>query len=297
LVTVAAVGLVEPGSEPIALGSPRSGIVAEVFVQPGNTVKSGQALVRLETLELERELEVAEATVKQAEARATVERERVQVSRHKLASCELELALSRRLLAFATNTSGRRLVSEEDLTQRQSHVAVNEAKVGALNAEIRECEAVASEGTAALEVALARLRLVKNDIARSTISAPMDSVALQVRVRPGEHVNADGGSEPWLVLGRTDEMHVRADVDEHEAWKVRESAAAEAQVRGQPSLKAKLQFVRIEPLVIPKRSLTGESSERVDTRVLQVIYRIDPASRFRLFSGQQVDVFIAATNL
>jgi HlyD family secretion protein len=81
-------------------------------------------------------------------------------------------------------------------------------------------------------------------------------------------------------------------VDEHEAWRVREGAAAEAQVRGNPKQKSKLTFVRFEPLIIPKRSLTGDSTERVDTRVLQVIYKIEPDAKLRLFTGQQMDVFI-----
>ena len=36
-----------------------------------------------------------------------------------------------------------------------------------------------------------------------------------------------------------------------------------------------LHFVRFEPYVIPKESLTGDTTERVDTRVLQVIYSFD----------------------
>jgi hypothetical protein len=43
--------------------------------------------------------------------------------------------------------------------------------------------------------------------------------------------------------------------------------------------------------VIPKRSLTGESTERVDTRVLQLIYAFDRAS-MPIFVGQQMDVYI-----
>ena len=54
-----------------------------------------------------------------------------------------------------------------------------------------------------------------------------------------------------------------------------------------------MKFVRVEPFVIPKHSLTGESTERVDTRVLQVIYAIDTGGR-KLFAGQQLDVFIDA---
>ena len=46
--------------------------------------------------------------------------------------------------------------------------------------------------------------------------------------------------------------------------------------------------------MIPKKSLTGNTTERVDTRVLQVIYEFDPTDRPPLFVGQQVEVFIDA---
>ena len=56
-----------------------------------------------------------------------------------------------------------------------------------------------------------------------------------------------------------------------------------------------MEFVRFEPLVVPKKSLTGDATERVDTRVLQVIYRMVGAMPERLFIGQQMDVFVEAT--
>jgi hypothetical protein len=43
--------------------------------------------------------------------------------------------------------------------------------------------------------------------------------------------------------------------------------------------------------VLPKRSLTGDSQERVDTRVLQIIYAFEPGA-LPVFVGQQVDVYI-----
>ena len=46
--------------------------------------------------------------------------------------------------------------------------------------------------------------------------------------------------------------------------------------------------------MIPKKSLTGDTTERVDTRVLQVIYEADTEGRPPLFVGQQVEVFIDA---
>jgi hypothetical protein len=52
--------------------------------------------------------------------------------------------------------------------------------------------------------------------------------------------------------------------------------------------------VRIEPLVIPKRSLTGDVTERVDTRVMQVLYEVRDGGN-ELLPGQQLDVFIEST--
>ena len=49
--------------------------------------------------------------------------------------------------------------------------------------------------------------------------------------------------------------------------------------------------MRVEPYVVPKKSLTGDNTERVDTRVLQVIYALVSADR-RVYVGQQLDVFV-----
>ena len=68
---------------------------------------------------------------------------------------------------------------------------------------------------------------------------------------------------------------------------------AEAYVRGNSDLHTTLEFVRVDPYVVPKKSLTGESTERVDTRVLQVLFRFDPR-KLPVYVGQQMDVFIEA---
>jgi len=81
------------------------------------------------------------------------------------------------------------------------------------------------------------------------------------------------------------------DIDENDAWRFREQAAAVAFVRGNPALKTNLRFEYVEKYVIPKRSLTGESTERVDTRVMQVVYSYG-RSDLSIFPGQLLDVFI-----
>src|SRR5262249_1185344 len=125
------------------------------------------------------------------------------------------------------------------------------------------------------------------------VRASVDGEVLQVKIHPGEFAPAGITATPLVILGRLNPLYLRVDVDEHEAWRVRPDANATATVRGNANLKTALSFVRFEPFVIPKKSLSGDSTERVDTRVLQVIYRVED-NNLRLFVGQQMDVFIDA---
>jgi hypothetical protein len=95
-----------------------------------------------------------------------------------------------------------------------------------------------------------------------------------------------------LVLGDIDEIQVRADVDEQVAPRVRTGARAAGYLKGDTSRPIAMEFVRIEPYVVPKRSLTGASTERVDTRVLQVIYRFPKTADRTVYVGQQLDLYI-----
>jgi hypothetical protein len=71
---------------------------------------------------------------------------------------------------------------------------------------------------------------------------------------------------------------------------VRPSTPTYGYVRGNTAQRLELQFVRFEPYVVPKQSLTGDTTERVDTRVLEVIYRIVDQNA-TVYPGQQMDVF------
>jgi multidrug resistance efflux pump len=127
------------------------------------------------------------------------------------------------------------------------------------------------------------------------VRAPRAGTVLQVDVRAGEYAKVDA-VDPLMLLGATQELQVRADVDEVNAPLVKPGSPAVAYLKGSTAQAIPLQFARIEPFIVPKRSLTGDNSERVDTRVLQIIYRFDPPP-FPVYVGQQVDVFIQRDNV
>jgi HlyD family secretion protein len=153
----------------------------------------------------------------------------------------------------------------------------------------------ALKAEAQLVQARAQLKSAETDLERLTVRAPLDGHVLQVKVHLGEFAPTGVLPTPLILLGSIAKLHVRVDVEEHEAWRVRSDAKATAAVRGNSNLKTPLTFVRFEPFVVPKKSLTGDSTERVDTRVLQVIYQINNGN-LPLFVGQQMDVFIDAND-
>lgn len=150
----------------------------------------------------------------------------------------------------------------------------------------------------AFEIADARVKETRGglDVARAeleqrTIKAPIDGEVLKIDLRKGEFVPTAVTQRPLIVLGDTSKLRVRVDVDENDAWRVKKGAKAKATLRGNSSIGFPISFVRFEPYVIPKRSLTGDTQERVDTRVLQILYEFDPKD-LSVFVGQLVDVFI-----
>jgi multidrug resistance efflux pump len=144
---------------------------------------------------------------------------------------------------------------------------------------------------AQVDLARAQIDQTTTDLDRLLVRAPRDGVVLQVNVREGEYVGLPSATAPVLLGDIHKCVHVRVDVDEHDIPRFKKGAPALASVRGTPQIKYPLKYLRVEPYVIPKKSLTGDNTERVDTRVLQVIYELDTTDR-PIYVGQQLDVFI-----
>jgi HlyD family secretion protein len=176
-------------------------------------------------------------------------------------------------LKLGNDLIAKRVISEEDLETR-SHAA-DTAEAQYLQAQ-------------------ANLEAAKTDLERLTVRAPVDGPVMQLKVRVGEYAPTGVLAQPLILFGSVEPMNVRIDVDEHDAWRVRPDAPAIGYLQGNNKISTKLHFVRFEPYVIPKVSLTGAPTERVDTRVLQVIYSFERGA-LPIYVGQQMDVYIDAS--
>src|SRR6516162_3891683 len=298
---VAGVGLVEANSENIDISCAVSGMVTQLYVKAGDRVGQGQKLFSLDDRDLRADHQVKRTALAGAQARlAKLEQEpraedvppaeeRVREAQANLADAEVQV----RLIESVTD---RRAVREEDVQRRRLNFEAARASLAQAEKEL----ALIKAGTWSADLAIARTEVdqaaaaVRQDelnIDRLTMRAPVDGIILQNKVRLGQYAQAGILSDPLMVFGAGTGLHVRADVDENDAWRVRPGSPALARLRGNSKISFPLEFVRFEPYVIPKQSLTGNVTERVDTRVLQVIYQFkDPKAA--VFDGQQLDIFI-----
>jgi HlyD family secretion protein len=258
-------GMVEASTDNISIGTAEAGVVTTVYVKVGDKIKAGQPLFDIDDREKRADLRVKQASL--SKTKAAVEE----------ASASLQDARSQ--YELVQGVTDRRAVSVDDVQKRQNAQALAEAKL--------------ESARAAVTVAEAELGSAETAIQRLTVRAPIAGKVLQVNVHPGEYAQTGVLSTPLMRLGDSEWLHVRVDIDENDGWRFRAGARGVAYLRGNRDLKADLTFVRVEPYVTPKTSLTGSSTERVDTRVLQVIYRFDP-TRLPAYVGQQLDVFIEA---
>lgn len=302
--SVAGSGIVEASSENIAVGTPLAGVVIKVHVKPGDQVKEGQPLFEIDNRALSAELRVRQAALAQARARLAKLKnsprpEEVPPVEARLAASQAQLTDARNQLELMESVTDKRAITREDLTRRRDLVRTAEANVAAAQAELALIKAGAWSADIAIaqadvDAAEAQVQSTETDLRRLVVVAPISGEILQRNVRPGEFANANAADKnPLIMIGSTDTLHIRCDIDENDAWRLKPNSKARASLRGNGEIATDVEFVRIEPYVLPKKSLTGESTERVDTRVLQVLFSFKKGA-MKTYVGQLVDVRIEA---
>jgi HlyD family secretion protein len=302
--SVAGAGMVEAEFENVSIGSTTPGVVVKVFVKVGQNVQPGTELFALDDRQLQAELKFRQAAVDAARAELTrlenqPRPEQLEMVRASLSEAEANMTDQQDQLNRTKDLYARKVTTDSEMVTRQQAFRMSRSRYARARAEYDMQKAGAWEydkavSRAAVEQAEAQLRQVQTDIDRLTIRSLAAGQVLQLNVRPGEFVGAPP-SQALVVVGKIDRLHVRVDIDEYDIPRFNSGAPARAMLKGQPQVQFPLEFVRVEPYVIPKRSLTGDNTERVDTRVLQVIYEITE-NKQQLYVGQQMDVFIDAAD-
>jgi multidrug resistance efflux pump len=301
--SIAGAGIIEARKENIPVGSPTPGVVWDVLVKIGDYVKKGDPLFKLDDREVQAELKVREAMLVASRsqlhkleasprpedippAQAALDEARAKVSDAEVAMARTEKLYQKQMAAAGDYDKDRFAYYSARAAMAKAAAELARIKAGAWKEDIEVAKAAVLQAESQVEstrIALDRL----------TVRALADGEVLQVNVRPGQFA-ALAWREPMIILGDVNRLHVRVDIDENDVPYFEPGAPAVATLKGRPHVRFPLEYVKIEPYVTPKKSLTGDNSERVDTRVLQAIYALPDRRPFQVYVGQQMDVYIKA---
>jgi HlyD family secretion protein len=239
------------------------GTIRRIFVSEGSLVKKGTPLILIDD----------------SVQRATVEQQRAQID---LAAASLKTAEDQLDKQKRSAELEPRSVSKSDMDN-----AVNAVNVAKAN----------------IEVIRKQYELVQTVLSKYAIKAPADGTILSVNTAVGSYISSQGsydtytqGYSPILVMGSSQAyMAVRCYIDEILISRLPPASHMHAQmfIRG-TNITIPLEYVRVQPYVSPKIQLSNQRTERVDVRVLPVIFRfrMPEEKTVDLYPGQLVDVYI-----
>jgi HlyD family secretion protein len=291
-----------------------AGTVKEILVSEGQQVKAGQPLLliddsiqRATAEQLGSQAEAAVALL--GELKAEPRKENLDVADAQVVAAEATLKTAQDTLQKdqAAYEADPRSVSRDALDS-----ALNAAAVAKANLIVaKKQDALTKAGAWVYDVqnqerqqnALAKAYAASRALlAKYTLRASRDGVVLAINTIVGNYVSPQGsydaytqGADPVITLGSSPAaLHVRCYVDEILVPRLPlgSKMIAQMSVRGS-DVKIPLKFVRVQPYVSPKIELSDQRQERVDVRVLPVIFKIEKPANVNLYPGELVDVYIS----
>lgn len=290
-----------------------AGIISQILVAEGQTVRQGAPLLTIDdsvqraiTAQQKSQAEAALAILDALKAQPRKENLEVARAQTELASANLksvEDQLDKQRKSYALNPKS---VSQEALDN-----ATNAVKVAQANLEVarRQYELIKAGAWAydirnqekqhdALQKSFAASSA---QLAKYTMRAPVDGVVLSIKAAVGSYVSSQGaystytqGFSPVLVMGSAQSyLGVRCYVDEILVHRLPQASKMKAQmfIRG-TNISVPLEYVRVQPYVSPKIQLSDQRTERVDVRVLPIIFRFQKPRDVSIYPGQLVDVYL-----
>jgi multidrug resistance efflux pump len=297
---VVAPGVVEPWGGEVDLSPQESGYIAEILVREGERIESGALLAVLDDGAQRAAVDLANADL--AEAQTALAKTLRGATKEEREEAEAQVDASR-----ARAESAQRDANREQRLQADRAIAPAAAERSAATAE--EQAAAARAGAARLaaivrgaraedrsaardrvDAARARLSLAEASLERRRVVAPISGTVLVSRAHAGEFTSV--GTAPLFVLGDTTRLQVRLEIDEIDAFRLRDGDPCTVYGDDNTRLTEGAVF-RLAPKM-GRRGLSIESpTARADVRVREVFVEARGASS--LVPGRRVWGHVATT--
>jgi HlyD family secretion protein len=291
-----------------------TGVVARILISEGQTVHKGAPLIEIDdsvqraTVEQQKyQAEAALALLEQLRAQPRMENLRIAIANVSLASASLKNAQDQYDKQRKSYEINPKSVSKDVLDTSENEVKIAKAALEVANRGYELTKAGAwiydIKNQEKQYIALSKAFISsKALLAKYVLRAPMDGMVMSLGATAvGSYVSQQGvydtytqGFAPVLVMGSSPvQLEVRCYIDEILVHRLPRTSQMRAQmfIRG-TNISIPLKYLRVEPYVTPKIELSNQRTERVDVRVLPVIFGFEKPGDVNLYPGQLVDVYV-----
>jgi len=255
--SVVATGKIQPITK-VEVKSKASGIVEKLFVDINNVVKKGQPLAQLDQQEIAAQVDAQRAQL--ASAEANVNTYEANIEQDKVNASAPDLPMYKASLDRSLDLRKAGIVSQQayDDTNREYLAALTKrdasrAQIGVDSAKLKQAKAQVLQSQASL-------KQLEEQLAYTTITAPMDGVILSRDVEIGDAVSSILvlGSTATLVMteGDVGQVYVQGKVDEADIAHVYLGQPARIKVESFRYRVFNGKVTKIAPLGVEKDNVT-----------------------------------------
>jgi HlyD family secretion protein len=255
--SVVATGKVTPIIQ-VEVKSKASGIVKNLLVDYGDTVKKGQLLAQLDKAEIEAQVEQSRAALQASEA--NLSSSEADYERAKVDAEGPDVPLLKKQYERNTEMAKDGVVSAQALddADRNYKMALNKQNVA--KAQLAVLKAKIAQSQAEKVRDQANLKQLEEQLSYTDITSPLDGVVLSRDVQMGDAVSSilvlGSGATLVMTLGDTSEVYVKGKVDESDIGKVYLGQPARIKVESFKDKTFYGKVTKISPMGVEKDNVT-----------------------------------------
>lgn len=299
---ISGVGVVEPESGNVHISSFLNRNVDKINVKVNQKVKKGDILFQLYHKDLiaQRRIKLQEyekAIANLHKLQALPRNEDLTIATEVLNKAQAVVNESKAQYDMVSNLPNPHAISQQEQDKRlyayqQAEAELKQAQAQHLKVKSGAWEPELKIAQHEVKQAEADMGAIDLEIQRTYIKSPINGTVLKIDIREGEIADPN---KTAMILGNIDELYLRVSIDQFNIMKFQPTYPAVAFRQGDHSKEFPLKFIHIDPIMVPKKYLTNDVNEKVDSQVFEIIYSIENKDA-HLIIGEQMDVYIYAEN-
>jgi len=270
---VSASGKVQPELE-VKISSDVSGEIVELLVKEGDTVKKGDLLLRIDPVIYQSAVQRMSSTLNGVKAQMANSAARMEQSRAQLISTEASFNRNKKLHESSS-------ISDAEFEQAKANYESAVADMNAARESVKSADFNVSSTQASLKEA-------NDNLAKTTIYAPVDATVSKLNKRKGERIIGMAQMEGTEImrLANLNEMEVQVDVNENDILRVLVGDTALIEVDAHNNRK----FKGVVTEVANSANTLGVSSDQVTNFPVKI--RIIRSSYVDLIDAKHPDRYV-----